>query len=148
MKWFTNITFWSVWKDDFLKVWGHLASPFQSYGPASDFQPPWHNSLRFLQKSNLISWNELFKYFLSNHICTFLIWPLLSIFWPRWPQQTLRSVNLYERGQNQEKEGQGPIGNVKRNLLKKKKIHFFEIWGCYAMEAEIRGWTIALEWGG
>ena len=75
----------------------------------------------------------------------FFIWPLLFIFWPRWPHQTLRSENLYERGQNQEKEEQGPTGNVKRNLLKKKKIYFIKIWGCYAMEAEIRGRAIALK---
>ena len=67
------------------------------------------------------------------------------MFWPRWPQQTLRLKNLYERGQNQEKEDQGPIGNVKRNLLKKKNIYFVKICGCSAMEAEIRGWAIALE---
>ena len=52
---------------------------------------------------------------------------------------------LYEKGQNQEKEDQGQIGNVKRNLLKKKSKNFFKIWGCYAMEAEIWGWAIALE---
>ena len=75
----------------------------------------------------------------------FFIWPLLFLFWPLWPYQTLWSENLYERGQNQEKEEQGPTGNVKRNLLKKKKTYFIKIWGCYAMEAEIRGWAIALE---
>ena len=32
-----------------------------------------------------------------------------------------------EKGQNQEKEDQGQIGNVKRNLLKTKKNPFLEI---------------------
>ena len=36
-KWLINISFWSLQGHNFVKFWSHLASLFQSYGPASDF---------------------------------------------------------------------------------------------------------------